>query len=55
MKLSRFGRENSEMIRKEVELFIPINTKRSKTMIWKQFLEFCEEKKYTIETGLSKS
>lgn len=51
--MSRFGQENTEIIRKEVDKLIPSNTKRSKATVWKQFLEFCQEKSYKIEGGTS--
>ena len=52
MKMSRFGEENQDAIKKEVQDLIPDNTKKSKTSIWKQFLEFCNEKSYNIHEKL---
>lgn len=51
--MSRFGTQSEEKIRKEVDILIPPNTKKSKATIWKQFLEFCEEKNYRIAAGTS--
>lgn len=45
----RFGKESTELIRKEVENLTPSNTKKSKATVWTQFLEFCKEKLYRIE------
>ncbi|CAH1113828.1 unnamed protein product [Psylliodes chrysocephalus] len=48
--MSRFGNENQENIRKEVEKLVPQNTKRSKESVWRQFLQFCFEKSYDINS-----
>lgn len=46
--MSRFGKDSQEVIRTEVDNLTPSNTKRSKLTIWKQFLAFCEERKYKV-------
>lgn len=51
--MSRFGKDSLEVIKTEVDNLIPSNTKRSKSTIWKQFLAFCEERKYKIEEQTS--
>ncbi|KAJ8915443.1 hypothetical protein NQ315_003204 [Exocentrus adspersus] len=47
--MSRFGIENEDVIREEVQHLIPNNTKKSQESIWKQFMEFCDEKSYNID------
>lgn len=51
-KMSRFGEENQDIIKKEIQHLMPDNTKKSKISIWKQFLEFCNEKSYNIQEKL---
>lgn len=48
-KMSRFGTASMQEIDKSIEDLTPENTKRSKNSIWKQFEEFCSEKKYVLE------
>ena len=47
--MSRFGKESQQIIRDNVQLSVPNNTKKSKFSVWKQFTEFCVEKSYNIE------
>ena len=47
--MSRFGKESVEIIRQEIQNLTPRNTKRNKESVWKQFIEFCNEKSYEIE------
>jgi len=47
--MSRFGTEDSENIKVKVANLTPLNTKRSKCSVWKQFLDFCKERSYNIE------
>lgn len=51
--MSRFGKDSVEVIKAEVDNLIPSNTKKSKSMIWKQFFAFCEERNYKIEEQTS--
>ncbi|XP_023310426.1 uncharacterized protein LOC111691585 [Anoplophora glabripennis] len=44
--------ENQDIIKKEIQHLMPDNTKKSKISIWKQFLEFCNEKSYNIQEKL---
>lgn len=46
---TRFGDESLEDIQKNIVSNTPRNTIKSKTYVWKQFLQFCEHKKYQFE------
>lgn len=45
-KITRSGQENIEVIIGEIQYLRPVNTRRSKSRIWKQFTDFCSEKSY---------
>lgn len=49
--MSRFGKENKEYIRQEVQNLMPQNTKKSKESVWRQFMQFCHEKHYDINNS----
>lgn len=45
---TRFGQSSADSIQTAVEQTTPINTKKSKNTIWKQFSEFCLERNYEL-------
>ena len=51
--MSRFGKENQQVIRQEIQNITPDNTRKSKSSVWKQFVEFCDEKLYNIHECMS--
>ena len=46
--MSRFGNDNASVIKTQVQKLVPENTVKFKSSVWKQFCEFCAEKKYSI-------
>ena len=51
--MSRFGKENQQVIRQEIQNITSDNTRKSKSCVWKQFVEFCDEKLYNIHDCMS--
>lgn len=45
----RFGANNLQNIKNEIENLVPTNTKKSKSSVWKQFNKFCLEKNYKLQ------
>lgn len=50
--MARFGHNSTTEIQKEVEKWIPVNTRKSQSAIWKKISEFCEERQFELETTL---
>lgn len=49
--MSRFGTFSLENIDTSSKNIKPLNTVRSETYIWRQFMEFCDVRKYTLVEG----
>ena len=47
--MSRFGCNSTEIIDQQIIENVPRNTVKSKTYVWKQFTNFCEERKYELK------
>lgn len=50
VKMSRFGLSSIAEIDKKIEDNVPGNTVKTQATIWRQFTQFCEEKKYKLES-----
>lgn len=49
MNRSRFGEATGGEIDEAIDKGTPVNTKRSNSYVWKQFMEFCRERGYELE------
>lgn len=48
VKMNRFGEINEKEIDENIKKTAPQNTLKSKNSIWRQFMSFCDAKKYTF-------
>lgn len=48
LKMNRFGNVSESKINAAVENSVPLNTQKTHTSIWKQFMEFCQAKNYQL-------
>ena len=46
--MSRFGTESKQNIQKAIVEVTPRNTVKTRSSIWNQFSEFCQEKNYKL-------
>lgn len=51
--MSRFGSETDQTIDEAIGKTVPINTVNSKKCVWKQFLTFCYERKFEINSAVT--
>lgn len=51
--MERFGRISNDEISEEILNLTPVNTIKTQTSVWRQFMEFCDHRKYELNQETS--